>query len=322
MAEEREDRDLNQDPITGEPGAHPIGTGLGSAGGAVAGATVGAIGGPIGAAIGVVAGAVLGGVGGKAVGEAIKPTAEEAHWRDNYTRESYYDPMYSWDDYIPAYRMGLTGRTSYGDDWISAESRLEEQWNAERGDSTLDWERARHPARAAWTRADELIKGSGAGAAVGSVQSAGDNSGDRKDVIDALQDLVECCKDGEYGFRECAEQADSADLKSVFLQCADDCRNGAQELNDMIDQLGGHVVQTGSTLGAMHRGWVAVKSTLSKYDDKAVLNEAERGEDNAKARYMKAMSKPMPEETKALVDKQYQGVLRNHDQIKRLRDAA
>jgi uncharacterized protein (TIGR02284 family) len=322
MAEEREERDLNQDPITGEPGAHPVGTGLGSAGGAVAGATVGAIGGPVGAAIGGVAGAVLGGLGGKRAAEAINPTAEEAYWRENYTKEPYYEQGRSADDYIPAYRMGLTGRTNYGEDWTTVEPHLQQQWPAQRGSSTLDWDRAKHPARAAWARADDLLKGSGAAAAVGSVQSAGDDSGDRKDVIDALQDLVECCKDGEYGFRACAEQAKRGDLKSVFLQRADDCRDGAEQLNAMIDRLGGHVVNTGSTMGAMHRGWVSVKSTLTAYDDKAVLTECERGEDNAKARYMKALQKPLPDEVKALVEKQYQGVIRNHDQVKRLRDAA
>ncbi|MBC5764858.1 ferritin-like domain-containing protein [Ramlibacter albus] len=321
MAEEREDRDLNQDPITGEPGAHPVGTGLGSAGGAVAGATVGAIGGPIGAAVGGVAGAVLGGLAGKRAAEAIDPTAEEAHWRQHHTKEPYYEQGRSFDDYLPAYRMGLTGRTEYGDDWLSVEDRLEEQWGKERGTSTLEWDKARHPARAAWDRADSLIKGSGAAAAVGSMQSAGDKSGDRKDVIDTLQDLMECSLDGEYGFRECADQAKRPDLRAVFLARADDCRRAVQDLSDMIDRLGGHVMRSGSMLGAAHRGWVAVKSALTSYDDKAVLKECERGEDNAKARYMKAMEKPLPIEVKALVEKQYQGVLRNHDEIKRLRDS-
>jgi len=42
----------NADPITGEPGAHPVGTGVGAAGGAVTGAALGtAIGGPIGVAV-------------------------------------------------------------------------------------------------------------------------------------------------------------------------------------------------------------------------------------------------------------------------------
>ena len=45
-------KDENRDPITGEPGSHPLGTGLGSAGGAAAGAAIGAIGGPIGMAVG------------------------------------------------------------------------------------------------------------------------------------------------------------------------------------------------------------------------------------------------------------------------------
>ena len=38
-----ENRDMNRDPITGTPGSHPLGTGVGAAGGAVAGAAVGAI---------------------------------------------------------------------------------------------------------------------------------------------------------------------------------------------------------------------------------------------------------------------------------------
>jgi uncharacterized protein (TIGR02284 family) len=160
----------------------------------------------------------------------------------------------------------------------------------------------------------------GAAAAVGTMQSAGNQSGDRDDVIDALNDLAECCKDGEYGFRSCAEQAKRADLKSVFLQRADDCRGAAQEVYEQIRGLGGKVDEGGSAAGAMHRGWVAVKATLSTYDDKAVLEEAERGEDNAMARYRKALKQPLPAGVKLIVERQMQGVQRNHDQIKMLRD--
>lgn len=70
--------DLNADPITGEPGAHPVGTGVGAAGGAVAGAAVGAIGGPVGAIVGGAVGAVVGGLAGKGAAEAVNPTEEEA----------------------------------------------------------------------------------------------------------------------------------------------------------------------------------------------------------------------------------------------------
>lgn len=140
------------------------------------------------------------------------------------------------------------------------------------------------------------------------------------DTVDVLKDLVECCKDGEYGFRACAEQAQRQDLKSMFLARADDCRQGAQELNNLILGCGGKPEDGGSMLGALHRGWVAVKATMSTYDDKAVLEECERGEDNAKARYGKALQKDLPPQVRQVVERQLQGVQRNHDQVKLLRD--
>jgi uncharacterized protein (TIGR02284 family) len=314
-----EDRDLNRDPITDEPGAHPVGTGIGATGGAVAGATVGAIGGPIGVAVGGVVGAVVGGLAGKAAAEAVNPTAEEAYWRDNYSKEPYYESGRAFDEYAPAYRLGVTGRTRY-DDWATAEPSLASEWEKTRGGSSLSWPQAKNASRAAWNRVDTTLKTGGAAAAVGKAQSAGNMSGDKDDVIDALQDLAECCKDGEYGFRACAEQAKRADLKSTFLQRADDCRGAAQELNEQIRSLGGSIEEHGSAAGALHRGWVAVKATLSTYDDKAVLEECERGEDNAKARYAKALKQPLPAAIKLVVERQMQGLQRNHDQIKMLRD--
>lgn len=341
-AEEREERDLNRDPITDEPGAHPIGTGIGAAGGAVAGAAAGSIAGPVGAAVGGVVGAVVGGLAGKAAGEAVNPTQEEAFWRENYDKEPYYEKGRSFDDYGPAYRLGLSGRERYEQDhWTSVEPRLASEWEDTRGNSTLNWERARPASQAAWSRADEQYRSSSGGGmaggsmdtqqraapsamgtagAVGAMQTAGNNDGDRGDVVDVLKDLVECSKDGEYGFRECAEQAKDAQLRSTFMQRAEDCRRSAQELNDCIRQYGGTMEEGGSAMGAMHRGWVSIKSKFSTYDDKAVLEEAERGEDNAKARYTKALQKNLPADVRQVVERQMQGVQRNHDQVKMLRD--
>ena len=45
----------NRDPITGAPGAHPVGTGLGATGGALAGAAAGSLAGPVGTVVGLVA---------------------------------------------------------------------------------------------------------------------------------------------------------------------------------------------------------------------------------------------------------------------------
>ena len=85
--------DMNRDPISGTPGAHPLGTGAGAAPGAVAGLVAGmAVGGPVGSIIGAAIGAVAGGLAGKSAAEAVNPTAEELFWRETYVREPYYVP--------------------------------------------------------------------------------------------------------------------------------------------------------------------------------------------------------------------------------------
>src|SRR6186997_1972627 len=76
--------DSNPDPITGAPGAHPVGVAAGGAGGAAAGAAIGgAIGGPVGAVVGGALGAIGGGLAGKGAAEAVNPTAENEYWQEN-----------------------------------------------------------------------------------------------------------------------------------------------------------------------------------------------------------------------------------------------
>lgn len=153
-----ETRDTNPDPITGEPGSHPVGTGLGAAGGAATGAAIGAVGGPIGAVIGGSVGAVLGGLAGKGVAEGIDPTAEDAYWRENYNKESYVAPDHSYDDYAPAYRAGYSSYNR-GGRFEDRESDLERNWENVKGQSRLKWEQAKHATRAAWDRVERAIPG-------------------------------------------------------------------------------------------------------------------------------------------------------------------
>ena len=141
-----------------------------------------------------------------------------------------------------------------------------------------------------------------------------------RDVIETLNDLIETCKDGEYGFRASAEQATSGSLKTTLLARADECRVAAEQLSAHVIQLGGKPEDGGSALGAVHRGWVAMRAKLSTYDDLAVLEECERGEDAALASYREALERELPAPLHNLVELQYAGVKRNHDQIRRLRN--
>jgi len=144
----------NRDPITGAPGAHPVGTGVGAAGGAVAGTAIGAVGGPIGAAVGLVAGAVAGGLAGKGIAEKYDPTIEDAYWKTNYSKQKYVDRDAPYATYQSAYRTGYEGRGRHpGKTFEEVEVDLESAYQESKGSDQLSWERARPATLAAWERA-------------------------------------------------------------------------------------------------------------------------------------------------------------------------
>ena len=156
-----EKRDANRDPITGAPGAHPVGTGIGAAaGGAATGAAVGSVAGPVGTAIGIAAGAVIGGLAGKGVAEKVDPTVEDAYWRENYRNRDYVDKTSDYDTYAPAYRTGYQGYSKYnGRRFEDVESDLQREYEQSRGRSNLGWDKARHATRDAWHRVERKLPG-------------------------------------------------------------------------------------------------------------------------------------------------------------------
>ena len=152
--------DRNEDPITGEPGSHPVGVGVGTAGGAAAGAAVGAAGGPVGSVVGAVVGGVAGAYAGKGVAEKIDPTEEAAYWRESHDRQEWATPDTNYDDFEPAYRMGYEKRALHGHGrWEDRESEFEREWDTFKGKSRLEWEKAKHATRAGWHRVEDRLPG-------------------------------------------------------------------------------------------------------------------------------------------------------------------
>lgn len=145
---------------------------------------------------------------------------------------------------------------------------------------------------------------------------------DREDIVDVLNDLLETARDGEYGFRTCAEEVRPGPVQQVFETRAAQCAQAGVELQDLVLRLGGTPAEGGTAAGALHRGWVHVKGALGADSEKSMLEECERGEDAALARYRKALQQNLPPEVRAIVEHQARGAQANHDQIKQLRDQA
>lgn len=156
-------KDANRDPLSGTPGAHPLGTGVGAATGAAAGAagaaaTGAALGttvGPAGTIAGGAVGAIVGGLAGKGVAEKVNPTEEDAYWREHHREQPYSGTGYAYDDYAGAYRTGYEGWAKHshtGRTFDELEPEFRTQYERNRGQSRVDWDRAKPAVRAAWDR--------------------------------------------------------------------------------------------------------------------------------------------------------------------------
>jgi hypothetical protein len=146
----------NRDPLTQEPGSHPVGTGVGAAGGAAAGAVIGAgVAGPIGAVVGGAIGAVAGGATGHAAGEAVNPTVEADYWRQNYNKRPYYTTGKAYSEYEPAYRYGWesAARPEYrGRKFQEVEGDLERGWDKTKSKTAATWHDVKDATRDAFDR--------------------------------------------------------------------------------------------------------------------------------------------------------------------------
>ena len=139
-------------------------------------------------------------------------------------------------------------------------------------------------------------------------------------IASTLNELIETSKDGEKGFALAARDSKDPTLAEFFHQGELSCRVAAEELQSEVTKLGELPEQAGSVKGAMHRGWVSLKTSATSRDDKAILEECERGEDYAKAKYAEALKLELPDPIRTLVEKQYRGVIANHDKVRDLRN--
>ena len=138
------------------------------------------------------------------------------------------------------------------------------------------------------------------------------------EIYSTLNDLIQTCKDGEEGFRAAAEGVQNSTLRTLFQEYAQQRAKFSSELQSKVSRLGGRAEDSGSVGGALHRGWMNIKSAVTGKDEGAIIAEAERGEDVAVDTYRKAMAKDLPGDIRDIVDRQYKQILEAHNRIRSL----
>lgn len=141
-------------------------------------------------------------------------------------------------------------------------------------------------------------------------------------IIDILNNLVESCKDGEYGFFRCAEVARDRSLAWFFTYCAEESAAAAADLQRMVVQTGGTAEIDDAASAATHRGWVPARDELVGRTDLALLEECERGGCTALERYRDALEEPLPALIRETIRRQCESADRNQARVQALIDEA
>jgi uncharacterized protein (TIGR02284 family) len=145
---------------------------------------------------------------------------------------------------------------------------------------------------------------------------------DENNAISVVENLIETNKDGQKGYQDAAQHVKRSDLKTYFNEQSLERSRFAGELEAELVRLGKPDKKvSGSASAAVHRAWIDTKVALGG-GDKTILESIEKGEDNAKDTYNKALTGSLPGNLIEIVRRQAAGVQRAHDKVKMLRDSA
>jgi uncharacterized protein (TIGR02284 family) len=139
---------------------------------------------------------------------------------------------------------------------------------------------------------------------------------DNQDQISTLNTLIETTIDSITGYEESAQNIDNERLR----ERADERQQVVSQLREEVRRLGGDPEESGTFLGKAHQRFEDLKAALTGRDEKAIVNEVERGEDYLKAKFEAALnSDNLGAEARQVVERAYQSVRAGHDQISQLK---
>lgn len=142
---------------------------------------------------------------------------------------------------------------------------------------------------------------------------------DSNNNVGTLETLTTTLIDSINGYRDAAENAEGTKFQEIFFRNADERSRVAEELRAEIRRLGGNAPDDGSFLGATHQRFLDLKAAVTGRDDKAIINEVERGEDYLKEKFEAALNADLAPETRTIIERAYQSVRSGHDQMRDLK---
>ncbi|MBW8911996.1 MAG: PA2169 family four-helix-bundle protein [Sphingomonas sp.] len=138
--------------------------------------------------------------------------------------------------------------------------------------------------------------------------------------VSTLNSLIKTTLDSVKGFEDAAENVDATRFSSQFREFAQERRQVVTMLQAEVRRLGGNPEDDSSFLAAAHRTFMNLKDAVTGRDDKAVVEEVERGEDYIKEKYQAALrDTDVSPQVRQVIEEAYQSVRRGHDRASQLK---
>ena len=138
-----------------------------------------------------------------------------------------------------------------------------------------------------------------------------------------LNRLIRAGRDGELGFLAAADGVPDPELVQLFAEYAVQRAKAVVELQERVRVLRGTPDDNGTLGGEVHRAWLGLKAAMDATDIHGVLAECVRGEEAAVMVYREALAeRDVDEQTRDIIQRQYEQVQATHDRLRQLRDSA
>jgi len=125
-----------------------------------------------------------------------------------------------------------------------------------------------------------------------------------EETIVELNGLIQTCRDGELGYGAAATDVRNTELGTVFTGYAKQRGQFVRNLQAEVKRLGGDPERSGSAGGTLLRGWMDLKSSLTRGSGAALLATCETGEEVAVAAFEWVVNLDISGQTRSLVEKQ------------------
>jgi uncharacterized protein (TIGR02284 family) len=138
--------------------------------------------------------------------------------------------------------------------------------------------------------------------------------------VHVLNSLIKTTLDSRKGFQDAAEGAENTHFASFFADFAERRSQAAATLQAEVRRLGGNPEDDSSFLGAAHRTFMNLKEMFVSRDDKAIVEEVERGEDYIKAKFEEAFKDDaLSPDTRAAIVEAFRSVEAGHERASELK---